>query len=638
MKAIVDFFSSYWFEIVGYTLIHSVWQGLLILVIIAVLLRSLPSKSSILRYTIATAGLFSILCASLVTIFILKAEEPGSKILTANDYQLINIGITVDDSLPLLASVEGFVENCMPLFLMLWIVGALFFVMRIFVGLAYVNRLREESIPVGNKWNSYIQEISSRLKIERVITLAESAAIDAPVVIGWAKPFILIPIGMFAGLSTAQLETIFIHELMHIRRKDYLVNLIQSFVEAVYFFNPFVWIISNIVKRERELCCDDGVVELHGNTAAYASALAALEEARVSGTALSLSLTGNKNELLKRIKRLMEKSAHHHYSDGKVIPAVLLIVGIMCASWISTSTGPSSEDTAFTPTQTVVQDTTKKDKKKAKARKKVESNHASKDNEDVEVDNKVEVDENIEVEKSVENEFEENHSYAAPLPDFDLPPIPDVAAMIPPMADLEILMKDFEAPNFDWNNKDWERFSQEFEEKFRSKFGDFYGKNEKDIEKMLDEIQQNLNSGLGNDFEIKMQDFAMKHERWARDHADKLAQQAEKMALQGDHFAKLGEDMQRMGEKFHEEFEKNHKEFEKQHKAFEEKAKSFDKAFRDDLSKDGYLEEGEKFKEIEISNGVLKVNGKAIKPEHQKKYDELREKYFPNPGRLMRLD
>lgn len=330
MKAIVDFFSSYWFEIVGYTLIHSVWQGLLILVIIAVLLRSLPSKSSILRYTIATAGLFSILCASLVTIFILKAEEPGSKILTANDYQLINIGITVDDSLPLLASVEGFVENCMPLFLMLWIVGALFFVMRIFVGLAYVNRLREESIPVGNKWNSYIQEISSRLKIERVITLAESAAIDAPVVIGWAKPFILIPIGMFAGLSTAQLETIFIHELMHIRRKDYLVNLIQSFVEAVYFFNPFVWIISNIVKRERELCCDDGVVELHGNTAAYASALAALEEARVSGTALSLSLTGNKNELLKRIKRLMEKSAHHHYSDGKVIPAVLLL-SVSCA-------------------------------------------------------------------------------------------------------------------------------------------------------------------------------------------------------------------------------------------------------------------------------------------------------------------
>lgn len=645
MKAIIEFFNAYSFDILGYTLLHSVWQGLIIAIIIGLILRGLPSKLSSVRYVFATAGLFSIVVASLVTIFLLASEEPNEKLLTASDQtatsdQVSNIAITFNNSptfTPLLTAAQNFVEKCMPIFLILWVAGALFFGLRIFIGLAYVDRLREESIPLGNEWSSYIQKISTRLKIEKFITLAESSAIEAPVVIGYVKPFILIPLGLCTSLSTAQLETIFIHELMHIRRKDYLVNLIQSFVEAVYFFNPFVWIISNMVKRERELCCDDAVVELHGNTAAYASALAALEEARLSGAALSLSLVGSKNELLKRIKRLMEKSVHPHYSNGKIIPAVLLVIGVICASWISATTGPTGQDIGFTHNATVVQDTTKKNKK-AKAARKAENKRASTNNEEVEIDKEVDVAKEIEVEEPLEAEVEENLSYAPPVPDFDIPPIPDVAGMIPPMVDLELLMQDFEAPHFDWNDKDWEKFSQEFEEKFRSKFGDFYEKNESDIQKMLDEIQQNLNNNFGEDFEATMQDFSQKHEQWARDHAEKLALQAEKMALHGDHIEKLGEDMQKFGENFHEEFEKHHKEFEKQHKEFEKKTRNFENALREELTKDGYLDAGEKLKEIEIYNGVLKINGQQIKPEHQKKYDELREKHFPNPGSLMKKD
>ena len=638
MKAILEFFNAYWFYIIGYALLHSIWQGLLISIIIAMILRALPTKLSSARYTVATAGLFSIVVGSLITIFLLASETPDAKVLDARDQ------ITARDQLSIpfnnsptftsvLAGAQIFVEKCMPLFLMLWVAGALFFGSRIFIGLAYVNRLREESIPLGNEWSSYIQEISVRLKIEKFVTLAESAAIDAPVVIGYVKPFILIPIGMCTSLSTAQLETIFIHELMHIRRNDYLVNLIQSFAEAVYFFNPFVWTISKMVKRERELCCDDAVVEVHGNTAAYASALTALEEARLSGTALSLSLTGSKNELLKRIKRLMEKSVHHHRSNGKIIPAVLLVIGVICASWISATTGPSASDIDFTHNATVVQDTTKKNKK-TKAARKAENKRASTNNEEVEIDKEVDVAKDIEVEEPVEADVEENLSYGPPVPDFDLPPIPDVAGMIPPLVDLDLLMKDFEAPHFDWNDNDWEKFSQEFEEKFRSRFGDFYEKNESDIQKMMDEIQQNLNTKFGEDFEAKMQDFGQKHEQWAQDQAERFAQQAEKMALRGDHFEKLGEDMQRFSENFHEEFEQNQKEFEKQQKAFEEKSRNFQNVLKEELRKDGYLDDGEKLEAIQFYNGALKINGEPIKPEHQKKYDELREKYFPNLGEM----
>ncbi len=639
MKTILEFFNAYWFEIVGYTLLHSVWQGLLISIVIALVLRILPTKLSLARYTVATVGLFSIVAASAVTILLLVSRAQDANILTASD-QVSNIGITFNNSstfIPWLAGAQNFVEKSMPLFLLLWVAGALFFGMRIFVGLAYVHRLREESIPLFNEWSSYIQNISDHLKIDKFITLAESSAIDAPVVIGYVKPFILIPIGMCTSLSTAQLETIFIHELMHIRRKDYLINLIQSFVEAVYFFNAFVWIISKMVKSERELCCDDAVVELHGNTAAYASALAALEEARLSGTALSLSLAGSKNELLKRIKRLMEKSVHHHYSNGKIIPAVLLVIGVICASWISTTTGPDSPDTALMHNPTVVQDTTKKNKK-AKTARKAENKRESTNNEEVEIVNQVEEKKEIEVEEAVEEEVEENLSYAPPVPDFDLPPIPDVAGMIPPLADFDLSMKDFKAPHFDWNDKDWEKFSHEFEEKFKSRFGDFNEKNEKEIDKILDEIEGNMHEKFGADWEIKMQEYAKKHEEWARTHSERWQQLAEKMALKSENFENLGEDFERLGSKMDEEFKKNHEQFEKRHKAFEERTLAFEKTMKEELIKDGYLDTDDKLESIHFHNGILKINGEAIKPEHQGKYEELRKQYFGGAKEFKKFD
>ena len=639
MKAIFEFFNASWLDLIGYTLLHSVWQGMLIIILVTVLLRAIPTRLSNIRYAIATFGLFSVAIFSVVTFLILSSDSPNASYISGHDQFYSSPFVPLVESavglVPLFTSAQSIVEKCMPLFLMLWVIGSGVFVLRIFIGLAYVDRLRQGSVPVLNEWKDYIEKISASLKIERLIILAESSAIDAPVVIGYIKPIILIPIGLCSNLSTAQLETIFIHELMHIRRQDYLVNLIQSFVEAIYFFNPFVWAISAMVKSEREHCCDDAVVDHHGNTTAYATALAALEEARLSRIALSLSVMGSKNELLKRIKRLMEKSTHPHYGSGKVIPAVLLVIGLVCASWISSTTGPSSQDADYSHNAIVVQDTTKKNKKNKSPKKEQKYRPSAQDNE-VEVNEQVDVDKAIEVEETVEAEVDENLSYAPPIPDFDLPPIPDVAAMMPPMVDLELLLEDFGTPQFEWNDSDWEKFSQQFEEKFRSKFGDFYEKNEKDIQKMMDDIQHNLNDKMGKDFEEKMQDFAQRQEQWAEVHAEKLAQHAEKMALHGDRFESLGEDLHNMSENFHEEFEKNHREFEKQQKAFEEKSRNFENILREELTKDGYLDAGEKLEAIQFYNGALKINGEPIKPEHQEKYNQLREKYFGNPGGLIK--
>lgn len=647
MKTALEFFNSYSLDIVGYTLLHSLWQGLLISIIVAALLRVIPSKLSNIRYTVATVGLLSMVVASLFTFTYLSAIPSGHISFALSNEIQTDVAVPLSGSPAVvttyLSAAQTFIEFCMPFFLIIWVAGALIFSLRIFMGLAYVERLREGSVPLGEDLNRCIQEISAKLKIEKLITIAESSTIEAPVVIGYLKPFILIPMGMCANLSTAQLETIFIHELMHIRRKDYLVNLVQSFVEAIYFFNPFIWVISDMVRSEREHCCDDAVVHLQGNATVYASALATLEEVRLSKSTLSLSLAGNKNELLKRIKRLMEKSVKNHYSGGKFIPALLLVIGLVCASWISTTIGPGESDAAYMHSATIVQDTTKKGKKD-KAKKKAQRNRAAMPSndikEDVEIEEQVEVDNDVNVEEQVETDDHADFSYGPPpVPDFHIPPMPEIAGMMPPLAELNLLMEDFVPPHPDWNDKDWEKFSKEFEEKFKSNFGEFYEKNEEGIQKMMQEIQQNLNDNFGEDFEAKMQDFAKRQEQWAKANAERLEQQAEKMALHGQRLEGLSEEMHQRSENIAEEFEKKHKdfeksreEFEKRHKAFEERSRNFNKIMKEELIKDGYLDRNEKLENIHYHNGVLKINGKAIKAEDQEKYNGIREKYFETPN------
>ena len=109
----------------------------------------------------------------------------------------------------------------------------------------------------------------------------------------------------------------------------------QSFMEAIYFFNPFVWMISGIIRQEREHCCDDAVVKFYGNPLAYVRALATLEETRFSKSGLALSFAQDKNQLLNRIKRIMEKSVTTYSGRERIIPVALLIIGLICASWLT---------------------------------------------------------------------------------------------------------------------------------------------------------------------------------------------------------------------------------------------------------------------------------------------------------------
>ncbi|MFO1499612.1 MAG: M56 family metallopeptidase [Verrucomicrobiota bacterium] len=159
------------------------------------------------------------------------------------------------------------------------------------------------------------------------IQLLASHLVEVPTAIGWLRPMILLPLSSFAGLNGQQLELIVAHELAHIRRHDYLVNLLQNAVEALLFYHPAVWWVSSQIRTERENCCDDLALSVSANPVAYARALACLEEQRARFSQMKLAVSGG--SLLQRVQRLLGYPAHENLSAGWIA------LGVVAALFVS---------------------------------------------------------------------------------------------------------------------------------------------------------------------------------------------------------------------------------------------------------------------------------------------------------------
>jgi hypothetical protein len=158
---------------------------------------------------------------------------------------------------------------------------------------------------VPARWQNILNSFRYKMKIIKPVRLLESARVNVPVVIGYIKPVILIPVGMLTGFPAKEIEAILIHELAHVARNDYLVNILQSIGEIIFFYNPALWWISSTIRAEREKCCDDMAVSLCGDSMVFARALANLEEIKTEKYRLALAINGKQN-LVSRIKRLFK--------------------------------------------------------------------------------------------------------------------------------------------------------------------------------------------------------------------------------------------------------------------------------------------------------------------------------------------
>lgn len=327
MTTFFAFSQSTLLHALGWTLLHSCWQGAAVAFVLACVLWLLRDRSPQLRYVVCSCALALIVVLPCIT-FVRLATTPQASIAAfANPMVAATIdpGSLNTQAEPWLHRVAVSLDHLLPWILASWLAGVLLFLVRFSVGLLAAQKMKTAaSVPVPQELLHLFQTLKERLQIARAVKLVHSAGVQVPTVIGWLRPAVFIPVGCLSGLSTIQIEAIFAHELAHIQRCDYLLSIVQAIVEALLFYHPAVWWISGQMRKEREHCCDDQAVILTGDSLAYAKALAFLEEHRSSTPILALGANGG--ILTMRIRRLLEQREAPAVSRVAVLTLLSLAV------------------------------------------------------------------------------------------------------------------------------------------------------------------------------------------------------------------------------------------------------------------------------------------------------------------------
>ncbi len=262
----------------------------------------------------------------------LRRELPqgGDVLRTANTPPLRGWTAHAVEGTP--ASTDG-LAAAVPWFAPFWMAGVWMFYLSHMVGWILVCRLRRRGVcGAPERWQRELARLRARLRVSRPVLLLESSLAEAPLVLGHFRPVILVPIGLLTGLPSGQVEAILLHELAHIRRCDFLVNVLQRSVEGLLFYHPAVWWISRVIRVERENCCDDVVVAMTGNAHEYAVALSTLEQNRWSGREPAVAATGG--NLVKRVRRLLVPQSPHAVWTPLFAAVILMASAAMTlAAW-----------------------------------------------------------------------------------------------------------------------------------------------------------------------------------------------------------------------------------------------------------------------------------------------------------------
>lgn len=289
----------------GWTILHSLWQGALITLLLAFTLGRTRQQTPALRYQLSVGALLLLLGAVVTTFLIYYEPASASIVVSAGSGEGV-AAFFLNETGPETVLQVDYLKQLFPFLLQVWLVGVALMGVRMLGELVYLQRLRSANIQaVSNSWDRKLNDLKWQMGILQAVEMRESLRVSSPILVGWMKPVILLPVGMLSGLSPQQVECVLAHELAHIRRMDYLVNLIQSAVEVLLFFNPAVWWISAQIREEREHCCDELAVEVTGDRLTLVKTLAQLEEWRMQTGQLGLAFNGRPQGILGRIQRLL---------------------------------------------------------------------------------------------------------------------------------------------------------------------------------------------------------------------------------------------------------------------------------------------------------------------------------------------
>lgn len=309
---------------VGWTIIHSLWQGAVVYILLIGLLKLYPKMSPGSKYNLSFSAMLGIFGWALFTF----SNELGK----SND--IIGSGHSYGLSRSIIDNLPSILDRSIPLLVMTYLIGICFHISSLIFDFYKVNRLRTIGlIDLTSDLQYEFSKLAYSLGITRKVQFNISSKVTVPIVVGYLKPIILFPVSVITQLDSRQLESIVIHELSHIRRNDYLLNLMKIFMETILFFNPFVLMTGKIINIEREQACDDLVVGMTNDPLVYVESLLEIQKLKYSQDRFSMAITGKNHHLLDRVKRLTNDDIKN--SRIKQPLALLLILSSFCLiAWI----------------------------------------------------------------------------------------------------------------------------------------------------------------------------------------------------------------------------------------------------------------------------------------------------------------
>lgn len=320
----------------GWSIFHSLWQGAIIYAILLLAVNTFPKMQAKSKHNLAYAALMAMFFTfvfTFLTIFRIPtaiAQSAGATVLMkSQQYKSLYLSWPVE--------LNNRAENMFPYIVAVYGIGLfiqLFILSKSYLKLESIKKDGHESAPT--EWQTAFRSLINKLGLRQEVKFRLSTLVNVPLVVGYLKPVVLFPVALVAQLDIHQVEAILIHELSHIRRNDYLLNLIKTAVETILFFNPFVWLSSKLIDIEREHACDDLVLQLTGTPVTYAHALLKLEILKDKGSpTFAMASTGKNHYLYQRIKRITDMKTNYMNSRQQFFAVALTVATLISLAWVS---------------------------------------------------------------------------------------------------------------------------------------------------------------------------------------------------------------------------------------------------------------------------------------------------------------
>ncbi|MBL7708364.1 MAG: M56 family metallopeptidase [Chitinophagaceae bacterium] len=308
---------SNFLQALGWAVLNSLWQMALLWVVyqlITAVFKTVRSSQKSLLASLLAIGGFTWFLLTLASI-LYKTENA-----VIGSAGLINL----DGN----EQLNDWLFRTLPIASLLYLILLIFPLLQFVRNYRYVNVIRKYGLSKATvEWRMFVRKVAAQMGIKKPVHIWVSELVTSPVTIGYIKPVILVPLAAVNQLSTQQLEAVLLHELAHIRRFDYLLNLILKFIQSILYFNPFVKAFVKIVEREREKSCDEMVMQFQYDPYGYASALLELEKANHLPKTLAVAAGGKKNDLLHRVEWIMGVNKQPVFSFNKLAG---VLAGLLC--------------------------------------------------------------------------------------------------------------------------------------------------------------------------------------------------------------------------------------------------------------------------------------------------------------------